>query len=215
MSFVLILDLGFPGGSDGKGSACNMGDLGLIPGSRRFLGEGNGYPFQYSCLENSMGQRSPVGYNSPWCCKESDTTERLTLFHYYSSFMDFTGSSVVKNPLANAGNAGDRDSIPRSGRSPGGGNGNPLQYSCPENSMDRGAWWAIVHRVTKSRARQSTHPYLSYSIVLVSGIRQNDSVIHTLLSILFQILSQTPNLPLFSKPFGKYKFIFYVCECVL
>ena len=83
MFFVLILDLGFPGGSDGKESACNMGDLGLIPGSGRFPGEGNGYPFQYSCLENSMGQRSPVGY-SPWCCKESDTTERLTLFHYYS-----------------------------------------------------------------------------------------------------------------------------------
>ena len=79
--------------------------------------------------------------------------------------------------------------------------------------MDRGAWWATVHRVTKSRARQSTHPYLIYSIVLVSGIRQNDSVIHTLLSILFQILSQTPNLPLFPKPFGKY--IFYVYECVL
>ena len=107
MSFVLILDLGFPGGSDGKGSACNMGDLGLIPGSRRFLGEGNGYPFQYSCLENSMGQRSPVGYNSPWCCKESDTTERLTLFHYYSSFMDFTGSSAVKNLPASAGDIGD------------------------------------------------------------------------------------------------------------
>ena len=62
MFFVLILDLGFPGGSDGKESACNMGDLGLILGSRRFLGEGNGYPFQCSCLENSMGQRSPVGY---------------------------------------------------------------------------------------------------------------------------------------------------------
>ena len=106
MFFVLILDLGFPGGSDGKESACNMGDLGLIPGSGRFPGEGNGYPFQYSCLENSMGQRSPVGY-SPWCCKESDTTERLTLFHYYSWFMEFTGSSVVKNPLANAGDAGD------------------------------------------------------------------------------------------------------------
>ena len=127
--------------------------------------------------------------------------------------MEFTGSSVVKNPLANAGDAGDEDSIPGSGRSPGGGNGNPLQYPCLENSKDRGAWWAIVHRVTNSRARQITHPYLIYNIVLVSGIQQNDSVVHTLLSILFQILSQTPTLSLFLKPFGKY--VFYIYECVL
>ena len=46
--------LGFPGGSDGKASACNAGDLGLIPGSERSPGEGNGNPLQYSCLENSM-----------------------------------------------------------------------------------------------------------------------------------------------------------------
>ena len=45
---------GFPGGSDGKEFACNAGDLDLIPGLRRSLGEGNGYPLQYSCLENSM-----------------------------------------------------------------------------------------------------------------------------------------------------------------
>ena len=45
---------GFPGGSDGKESACNAGDLGLIPGSRRSLGEGSGYPLQCSCWENSM-----------------------------------------------------------------------------------------------------------------------------------------------------------------
>ena len=58
---------------------------------------------------------------------------------------------VVKNPLANAGDVRDAGSIPGSGRSPGEGNGNPLQYSCLENSMDRGAWWATVHRITKSR----------------------------------------------------------------
>jgi len=62
--------------------------------------------------------------------------------------MGFPGDSVVKNPPANAGDAG---SIPGSGRSPGGGNGNPLQYSCLENSMDRGAWQATVHGVTKSQ----------------------------------------------------------------
>ena len=69
--------------------------------------------------------------------------------------MEFTGSSVVKNPLANAGDAGDEDSIPGSGRSPGGGNGNPLQYPCLENSKDRGAWWAIVQRVAKSFIQMS------------------------------------------------------------
>ena len=46
--------MGFPGGSDGKVSVCNVGDLGLIPGLGRYPGEGNGYPLQYSCLENSM-----------------------------------------------------------------------------------------------------------------------------------------------------------------
>ena len=51
---------------------------------------------------------------------------------------------MVENPPASAGDAG---SIPGLARSPGGGNGNPLQYSCLENSMDRGAWWAIVHGV--------------------------------------------------------------------
>ena len=56
---------------------------------------------------------------------------------------------MVKNPPANAGDAGDVGSIPGSGRSPGEGNGNPLQYSCLENPMDRGAWQTTGHRVTK------------------------------------------------------------------
>ena len=58
---------------------------------------------------------------------------------------------VVKNPSANAGDIRDVDSIPGSGRSPGDGNGNPLQYSCLENSMDRGAWWAAVYGVSQSQ----------------------------------------------------------------
>ena len=60
---------------------------------------------------------------------------------------------MVKNPPANAGEARDTCSIPGSGRSPGEGNGNPLQYSCLENSMDRGASWATVHGVAKSWTR--------------------------------------------------------------
>ena len=65
--------------------------------------------------------------------------------------MAFPGGSVVKNLLAKEGDTGDTSSIPVSGRSPGGGSGNPLQYSCLENPMNRGAWQATVHRVTKSQ----------------------------------------------------------------
>ena len=65
-----------PGGSDGKESACNAGDLGSISGLGRSSGGGHGNPLQYSCLENPHGQRSLAGY-SPWGHKESDTTEQL------------------------------------------------------------------------------------------------------------------------------------------
>ena len=65
--------------------------------------------------------------------------------------MGFPGGTVVKNPPTNAGATGDTGSIPGSGRSPGGGNGNPLQYSCLENPVDRGVWQATVLRVAKSR----------------------------------------------------------------
>ena len=58
---------------------------------------------------------------------------------------------MVKSPLANAGDIRDLVSISGSGRSDGGGHGNPLQYSCPENPMDRGAWWAAIQGVAKSR----------------------------------------------------------------
>ena len=60
---------------------------------------------------------------------------------------------VVKNPPVNAGNTGDEGLIPGSGRSHGEGNGNPLQYSCLENPMVRGAWQAMVHRVAKSQTQ--------------------------------------------------------------
>ena len=81
------------------------------------------------------GQRSLAGYN-PWGGKESDMTEQLTL----------PADSVVKKPPASAEGMG---SIPRLRRSPGEGKGNPIQYSCLENSMDRGASWATVHGDTK------------------------------------------------------------------
>ena len=67
----------FPGGSDGKVSVYNAGDLGSIPGSGRFPGEGNGNPLQYCGLENPTDR----GAWCPWGCKESDTTEQLH-FHF-------------------------------------------------------------------------------------------------------------------------------------
>ena len=65
----------------------------------------------------------------------------------------FQVALVVRNLPANAGDLRDSGSIPDSGRSPGGGHGNPLQYFCLENPMDRGAWWATAHRVAKSQTQ--------------------------------------------------------------
>ena len=82
----------------------------------------------------------------------------------------FPGGSEVK---ASACNVGDLGSIPGSGRSPGEGNGNLLQYSCLENPMDGGAWWATVHGVTKSWTRLSDftfHLWLSWLSEVVSLI---------------------------------------------
>jgi len=65
--------------------------------------------------------------------------------------LGFPDGIVVKNPPASAGDTRDSGSIPELGRSPGGGNGNPLRYSCLKKSTDRGAWRAIVHEVIKSQ----------------------------------------------------------------
>ena len=76
----IYLFLGFSGGSECKEVVCSAGDLGSIPGLGRAPGERHGNALQYSCLENSHGQRSLVGYN-PWGHKESDTTEQLGTAH--------------------------------------------------------------------------------------------------------------------------------------
>ena len=70
------------------------------------------------------------------------------LYFFYIPFNAIPGGSVVKNPTANAGDAG---LVARLGGSPGEGKGNPLQYSGLESPMDRGAWWATVHGIVKSR----------------------------------------------------------------
>ena len=72
----------------------------------------------------------------------------------YDLVWDFPGGSVVKNLPANAGDTG---SIPEWGRSPGGGNGNPLQYSCQDNPTDRGAWRATAHGVPESDTTEHAH----------------------------------------------------------
>ena len=81
---------GFPSDSDGKESACNAGDPGLILGLGRSPGEWNGYPFQYYCLENSDGQRSLAGY-STWGRKELDMTETITSMRENFFFPTFFG----------------------------------------------------------------------------------------------------------------------------
>ena len=79
------------------------------------------------------------------CC------EKLKVFYDFNVAPQLV--IVVKNPPANAGDSREAGSIPGLGRSPGGGCSNLLQYSCLENSMDRGAWWATVHRVAKSQTQ--------------------------------------------------------------
>ena len=81
----------------------------------------------------------------------------VEIIHIHKNHPGFPGGSEVK---ASAYNAGDLGSIPGSGRSPGEGHGNPLQYSCLENPMDSGAWWATVHRVTKSWTQLSARAKL-------------------------------------------------------
>ena len=84
-----------------------------------------------------------------WGHKELDTTKWL---NWTERVQGFPGGSDGKESACNVGDLG---SIPGSGRSPGEGKGNPLWYSCLENPMDRGAWWAIVHGVAKSQTRLS------------------------------------------------------------
>ena len=86
------------------------------------------------------------------------------------AYLDFPGGSDVKRLPAvreTGVRSGDRGSIPGLGISPGEGNGNPLQYFCLENPMDRGAWWATVHGVAKSRTRLSDFTFKAVNEVIV------------------------------------------------
>ena len=81
--------------------------------------------------------------------------------------MPLPGGASGKEPSANAGDIRDAGAIPGSGRYPGGGLGNPLQYSCLENPMDRGAWWATVHGIAKSWTWLKRLSTLRHSVSLV------------------------------------------------
>ena len=96
---------------------------------------------------------------------------------------------MIKDTPVNAGDSRDVGSIPGLGRSPGLGNGNPLQYSCQENSMDRGAWWATVHEVAESDMTEQlsvhTHTHKIYWIFGNVGIHVNVEIYRVLFSLYF------------------------------
>ena len=143
--------MGFPTSllcSDSKESTCNVGDLGSIPGLGRSPGRGHGNPLQYSFLENPHGQRSLVGYRVCGLTKSQTLLSKYAQ-HTQDRVWGFLVGSVVKNPPASAGDIRDAGLIPGLGRSPGRRHGNPLQYSCLENLMNRGAWWATVYWVAE------------------------------------------------------------------
>ena len=140
VSCVIGLLLGFPGGSDGKESPWNVGDLCSTTGLGRSPGEEKGYPLQYSGLENSMDYRVH-GVSKSWVW--------LSDFHFHMLLdFDFHSGSDSKESAYNTGDEGFNPWV-RSGRSLGEGNDNPLHYSCLENPMDRGPWQATVHRVAR------------------------------------------------------------------
>ena len=102
-----------------------------------------------------------------WWATVHGVAKSQTQLSDFTSLQGFLGSSDGK---VSAYNAGDPGSIPGSGRSPGEGNGNPLQYSCLENLMDGGAWWATVHGVTKSRTLLSDFTSLVLSLPLILSL---------------------------------------------
>ena len=91
-------------------------------------------------------------WQSSWSGYQEDSLRIVNIMYPYESVWGFPGGSVSKESACNAGDLG---LIPGLVRSPGEGNGNPLQYSCLDNPMDRGAWWITVHGVAKSRTRFS------------------------------------------------------------
>ena len=131
-------------------SSGDIGNTGSVPGSGRCPGGGHGNPLQYSCLESprDRGTWQPTVRGVTRVGHDSEKTTNVYLFYF--QFVVIKNKAVI-NIFISTWNVRDLGPIPGLGRSPGDGNGNPLQYSGLENSMDREACWATVHGVTKSR----------------------------------------------------------------
>ena len=128
----------------------------------------------------------------------------------------FQVALAVRNLPSSAGDLRDSSSVPQLGRSPGEGHGNPLQYSFLKNPMDRGDWWATVHRVAKSQTqlkRFSTHARWSGYLALLQGIvptqGSNPGLPHSK-HILYQLsYKESPNEPILTHNYQS-KFIVYI-----
>ena len=86
----------------------------------------------------------------------NDPSKLSKIDEIFPGLWTFLVAQMVKNPPANAGDTKDTDLVPGLGRSPGEGNSSPVQYSCLENPMDRGDWWATVHGVAESDTTEAT-----------------------------------------------------------
>ena len=178
--------MGFPGGSDGKESACNVGHPCSIPGLGRSPGGGHGNPLQYSCLENPHGQRSLVGY-SPWGCRELAMTERLSTAKSLKwswansgrwwgtgrpSMLQSLGSQRVAHDWATEQQQWNLWQFPGGsvvqnlpynagdvGSIPGlGRSSGEGNGNLLQYPRDWGAWWATVHRVKRAGHNLETKP---------------------------------------------------------
>ena len=129
------------------------GDTGLIPGSGRSPGVGNGNLIQYSCLENSIDRGSWQATVHGVAQSQTSEAGKVLMVKSWTSVRDairILGPFLGGSDEESACNEEDLGLIPGLGRSPGEGNGYPFQYSGLENFIDRGAWQATVHAVTNS-----------------------------------------------------------------
>ena len=112
--------------------------------------------------KHCQGPALPLKQHPP-TCPHPASSQWTQILQFYQPPGSFPSGSVVKNPPVNAGDTG---LIPGSGRSPGEGNGRPLQYSCPENSMYRGAWQVTVHGVAKSQTQLSDFTFTFFHFII-------------------------------------------------
>ena len=157
--------LGFPGSSAGRESLCNTGDPGSIPGSGSSPGEGIGYSLQYSwasLIAQKVKNPPAVQETWVWSLGWVDPLEGG-----YGNPLQSWGFPSGSDSKESSCNAGDLGLILGLGRSPEEGNGNPLQNSCLENSMDREAWWATVHGFAKKWTRWSNWHFHFLSLHII------------------------------------------------